>query len=463
MLLSVSRNVELAVLFGDLRDQATLTGRLASVPAVGGTPRPLAEGVWDADWAPDGQLLVKYDDRIEFPKGHKLTALEGRMPRVSPNGDLISLIVSDQADGSGVEVQIVDRNGNRLAGHKMDSVFGLAWAPGDREVWFTGSEVGGGYDRALYALSVSDKVRLIARGPGAITLYNIASDGKSALVASGAGWREITAVWDDQTHRSLDLLGRTDFMALSADGKWLLAHEAREVGAGIYLRSTDGSEPIVLGDGTPLGISSDGGEMLVYRSGTPSHLVVIQKETGNSEDVSRDQKLEPGRPTIQARWSQRGDRLFASLKPTGGDDRKGRIYLRDGDHEWQPVTPEGIRDHFEVSPDGRTIATRGDGGIVTLFHTDGTTPIRLDGEQGTPVLWSSDGRWLFLRKAGQFPVTIYRRDLQTGRIEPWRDIAPTDVTGVISVAEVLLARDGAMYIFRDIRASNELYLATGLR
>ena len=461
VLLSVSRNAELAVLFGNLRDQATSTGMLARVPAVGGTPRPVAEGVWAADWAPDGELLVKFDDRFEFPMGHKLTALDGRMPRLSRSGDRIALIVNSKVDES-VEVEIADRNGNRVAGHEMGSAYGLAWALGDGEVWFTGSEVGSGYDRALWALSPSGKVRVIARGPGAFTLHDIAPDGKSALVASGAGWNEITAVRDGQ-ERSLDLRGRTNFIALSADGDWMLAHEGREVGGGAYLRSTDGKEPIFLGDETPLGISSNGNQVLVYRRGNPSHLVVIERKTGNSKDVSGDQQLEPVRPTIQAQWSQKGDRLFASLKPTGGDDRKGRIYFRDGDHEWQPVTPEGIRGRFEVTPDGRTIAARGEGGIVTLFHTDGTPPIRLEGEIGTPVLWSSDNRWLFLRKAGEFPVRIYRRDLQTGRIEPWRDVAPTNVAGVMTVEEVLLARDGAMYIFRDIRASNELYLATGLR
>ena len=54
---------------------------------------------------------------------------------------------------------------------------GLAWSPDGAEVWFTAAEVGG--NRALYAVTLSGKTRVCARGsPGNLTLQDISRDGR---------------------------------------------------------------------------------------------------------------------------------------------------------------------------------------------------------------------------------------------------------------------------------------------
>ena len=75
ILLSVSPKGELAILLTADRNLGTAVGTLARLPMIGGTPRPLSEGVMDADWAPDGERLAivrrvaTSERRIEFPVG----------------------------------------------------------------------------------------------------------------------------------------------------------------------------------------------------------------------------------------------------------------------------------------------------------------------------------------------------------------------------------------------------------
>ncbi len=108
----------------------------------------------------------------------------------------------------------------------MPLIFGLAWSRDGREVWFSGSETGSSHDRAIYALSLDGRTRLVARAPGALTVYDVSPDGQSALIATGAGWFGINASTENRDERALDLNGRTAIAGLSNDGRWLLAERA---------------------------------------------------------------------------------------------------------------------------------------------------------------------------------------------------------------------------------------------
>jgi hypothetical protein len=456
-LMSVSSKDELAVLLTNGRNASQSLGTLVRVPALGGTPRALIEDASYADWAPDGEQLavIRGDDgRLEFPIGHRLAG-GIIMARVSPRGDRIAL-------SSGDSLEIDDLLGKRLATAKA-FVYGVAWSPDGREVWYTGSDNGGVSDRALYALSLTGSRRLIARAPDAMTVFDVGQDGKSALLATGAGRAGINAARvGENREQPLDLLGRSSVVGLSADGKWMLAREEREVGTGTYLRSTDGAQTIRLGSDIADGLSPDGAWALVHPPGDPSHLVLVPTGAGAPRDLPSDPKLEiaPGTPAL---WSLDGRRLFASLRPVGRDVRSFQIYVRDGDRPWRTVTPEGPEDAFVVSPDGRMVATHDASGSIALFPIGAGAPQRLEGEHGYPIHWSADGRQLFLAGPEEFPVRIYRRDLATGHIEPWRQIAPADPSGVFFVGGIFLASNSQAYVYHYYRGSNELYLAQGLR
>ncbi|HYN09447.1 MAG TPA: protein kinase [Vicinamibacterales bacterium] len=456
-LMAVSARNELALLLTNERAAFAVPGTVARVPAIGGTPRHLVEGATYADWASDGERMAisRADGQCEFPVGRRI-APACAMVRVSPKADHIAFLTAGR-------LEIQDFGGKRLATDALPHTFGLAWSPDGREVWFTGSETGSAHDRALYALSLGGRRRLIARGPGSMSVYDVAPDGKSALIVTGAGWFGINAGRAGESReQTLDLLGRTEVVGLSADGQWLLVNETREVGAGTYLRSTDGTRTVHLGGDTARGLSPDGGWALVQARGSLTHLTLVPTAAG----VRRDVPLNPGLespPFEPARWSRDGRRLFLPLRSSGRGPRSTRLYARENDAEWRAVTPEGITGSFVVSPDGQLIAANDDTGSVPLFGVDGRAPRRLEGEKGQPVHWSADGRHLFLSAPERFPARIYRRELASGRVEPWRTIAPADPTGVMFIWRVLLAGDDRSYVYQYSRGLNDLYLARDLR
>jgi len=455
-ILSVSRKVELAVLLTNLRNQSTSPGTLALVPALGGTPRPLTEDMLDADWLPDGERLavLHADRRFEFPQGHKI-ADNARMPRVSPNGELVAFIASG-ADGA-TAIEIWNLQGQPRLSYTVVFAWGLAWSPDSSEIWYSGSDTLSGYDRAIYALSLSSgKRRLVARVPGPITIQDIAPDG-GALVMSGAGWTSLTILRaGDTQEQTLDLLGRTDFVSLSDDGKWILAHERREVGEGNYVLSTDGQETKKLTNDRPLGLSPDGKFALVQRQ---DQLLLLPTGAGPSRPLPTAPALQPNR-TPAAHWSRDTGRLFVLFREVNDGNR---IYMLDGE-KWLPVTPGHQRSiDFAVSPDGRWVATAAASGTMTLFPIDGSKEKPLTGAEGRPLYWSWDGAWLYMQSPGAFPTRIYRYEIATGRHQPWREITPADPAGLFLIDSVRIAKDGEICAYLGTRASNELFYARGLK
>ncbi len=99
--------------------------------------------------------------------------------RFSPRGDLIA-IEDHVPTGDDGRVVILDRNGNiKVASSFFITVQGLAWSPDEKEVWFTASKEGS--SRALYAMNLSGKERLVLRVPGVLTLQDLTRERSSPL------------------------------------------------------------------------------------------------------------------------------------------------------------------------------------------------------------------------------------------------------------------------------------------
>jgi hypothetical protein len=153
-ILAISSRGELAVALR--RDQWAFPqyspGTLARVHMAGGAPREILEGVFAADWSPDGKALavVRYDKhrRLEFPIGRVLHEADHIImsPRISPQGDVVAFIESDLREGGDATrgVWLVDREGKRQA---LTTGWGwlnrVAWSPRGDEVWFAASKEGG--------------------------------------------------------------------------------------------------------------------------------------------------------------------------------------------------------------------------------------------------------------------------------------------------------------------------------
>ena len=244
------------------------SGTLAEVGVSGGVaPREIQKDVEWADWAPDGKDVAVVRDvnsrsQLEYPAGKILYQTAGWIshPRVSPDGTLVAFMEHPQRRDDGGTVAVVDREGKkRTLSATFSSEYGLAWSPDASEIWITATKVGG--NRALHAISLTGRERLIARVTQSLTLQDVARDGRVlvahdtiriGILAGGAGQAK---------ERELAWLDWSSLFDLSNDGKTILFAETGE-GTGpeysTFVRGTDGSAPVRLGEGAATALSPDG-------------------------------------------------------------------------------------------------------------------------------------------------------------------------------------------------------------
>jgi eukaryotic-like serine/threonine-protein kinase len=477
-LVSVSSASEMAVL---LNSQAIGTwvnmGTLARAPLVGGAPREVLEQVQWADWAADGSGLAVVRNfggrnRLEFPIGKSLYETGGWIghPRVSPKGNLIAFIDHPvQGDDSG-SLAIVDMNGKKtsLSG-EWYTIQGLAWAPNGNEVWFTASK--SGVDRTLYAVTLAGNERMILRSPGALMLFDIFKDGR--LLMMRASWRRelIAMTTDDSKQHDLSWLDYSYPAGISADGKTLLFDE--EGGGGslaysksgglsyaVYIRKTDGSPAVLLGEGGAVSLSPDGKSVIAQTQASPSQLRLLTTGAGEAKELTNDNVNHSW-----AHWFPDGKRVLF----TGNEPGKGvRLYVFDpGSGKSQPISPEGVNGTaFVISPDSQTVAAIGADQKGYLFPVSGSGEPRVipglnPGEQ--PITFGADDLSLYIYQPGELPAKVDRLDLRTGQRTLWRQLMPSDPAGVETIGPILMTPDAKTCVFGYHRMLADLYLVEGLQ
>jgi len=461
--LAVSRQGELALALrpATLHQQMGDFQTLARVPLTGGTPREVLEHVEAADWSPDGQSLAvvrKVDNRIkrlEYPIGHALVDTGSSQcldrPRVSPDGARVAFV---ECHKPSISIVVVDGTGRKRAlwtGQQW--VSGLAWSPTGDEVWFS-TETQFRLPEAR-AVSLSGRERLLAQVPGAI--LDVSADGGVLMTTGrrGAGIRGLAP--GETEERELSWLEGSAAADLSRDGRFVLFGEMMEGGGfsgRIYLRRTDGSPAVHLGDGYPLALSPDGTRAAVVLHGREG-LTLLPTGAGEVRSLS----LGDVRPYL-AEWFPDDRRLLLGGMLPG---REGRLYVLDTqDGSLRPLTAEmtGIG---VLSPDGKWVATIGHDGHF-LYPVEGgeRRPLPGLGIEEWPVGWSADNRSVFLRREGELPMPVLRLDVATGRKEPWKALAPPDRAGVIWM-EPLVRGDGPSYVYTYQRRLSDLYLVLGLK
>ncbi|MGH9369650.1 MAG: protein kinase domain-containing protein [Thermoanaerobaculia bacterium] len=468
--LSISRSGQMAVSL-DRRwaGRFIWSGTLAQVPIVGGAPRELSDDVQWADWAPDGSSLAVVrkeagKTRLEYPIGRLLYETAGWIshPRVSPGGDLVAFLDHPiQGDDMGAVVT-VDCDG-RLATLSTDwiTAYGLAWSGNGREIWFTATRVG--VARAIWAVSRTGRERLVARTPGELTIQDVTADSRVLMTSDNGKVGIIGLPPGQEKERDLSLLDWSLIRDLSPDGRQLLFDESGE-GAGsrqgVYLRKTDGSPAIRLGDGTACGISPDG-RWVLSLSIDPlgKRLVLLPVKAGQPRSLSPH-----GLNIHRASWIPDGRRvLIAAHEP----DRALRLYLQSLEGE-KPVaiSPEGVAiGSFPVSPDGQRVVAQAGDQVHCLFSLDGggADPIPALGPEDRPIRFSADGRSLYCFRRGELPSRLFRLDLSSGERGPLKELMPADPAGVVEIVSVLLTPDAESYAYSYHRILSDLFLVEGLQ
>jgi serine/threonine protein kinase len=472
-ILAISSTGEMAILLGPTTNGTA--GTLARVPLSGGAPREILENVNDADWSPDGSTLavsrtVGGKNRIEYPIGTVRYENDGRSPellRVSPKGDLIAFFEHDNDVGD-YTVTVLDMHGKKRAlSRGWQALGGLAWSPDGDEIWFGGAKAGG--EPALRAVTLAGKERLVTETPASMLVDDITRDksgekqagGKKVLLTVVDSRLGISALAPGAKQESdLSWFDASRVYDISADGKTILFVELSYGEArnpAIYIRKTDGSQAVRLGDGNRPALSPDGKFVVcILNDGPKTELSLLPTGPGESRVFST-----PGMHYERVEWFPDGQKLlFTGNEP----NRPMRTYVQDiRGGAPVPVTTEGMA-ASHVSPDGKYVTEVAGGKLNLLPIAGGAPKPALDVQPGESVIrWSADGRSLFLaQNEGLTAVKIHRLDLVARREEPWKELKPADPVGV-RIGQVVMTPDGNAYAYFFQRDICTLYLADGLK
>jgi eukaryotic-like serine/threonine-protein kinase len=470
-LLAVSRAGEMAVALESADDASVST--LARVPFEGGTPRPVLEHVPWADWDPAGTELaivhtVEGKDRLEYPIGKVLYETVGMIQgvRISPKGDLVAFGDCPARYTASCAIAVVDRAGSKRAlTHTWWYAEAPAWAAAGDELWFTGGEA---RTRALYAVSLSGRERLITNVPGRFTLHDIAADGRALLEAYDYPHRMMVRPRGQEAEQDLTWFDYPIVEDISDDGQTVLFAEAGMAATSLgaddvtYLRRADGSPAIELGPGLGSGLSPDGKWVVSIRKVDQHEAQIALLPTGTGEPVllARDQVT----PSL-AGWFPDGKRIIVQGAEAGGVPR---LYVRDvAGGRSQPLTPEGvIISSFVISPQGTEVVAGSADRPIMSYPVGGGEPVPVLelADTDNPIRFSKDGHWLYFAKATNRPVLqIDRLDWQTREIEPWLEIRPPDPAGFRFFGNIALTPDGMAYAYDYLQNFSHLYVAEGLR
>jgi predicted Ser/Thr protein kinase len=467
--LAVSASGEMALL---LRShpiaQFLYTGTLARVPLVGGAPREVMDNVEWADWSPDGSTLaiVRQEQgrhRLEYPPGKVLYAADGWIGhlRISPKGDTIAFIDHPELGDDGGEVATVDMAGKKTTlCTGWDSIQGIAWSPGNDEIWFTATRTGG--DRSLYAVTLSGVVRLLARVPGELTLLDVDRDGNVLLTRGNDRAGMIGLTPGDAKERDLSWLDWSVPGDLSADGRIALFTETGEGGGpkyAVYMRKTDGSPAIRLSEGSGTGLSPDGKWALARPNVNSPPVFQLPTGVGEAKLLTHDAMNH-----LWARWLPDGKQIVFS----GNDAGHGvRLYVENPEEaKARPITGEGVSPFFVISPKGDLVAGVGPDRKIYLYPVaGGGEPMPVSGNTGdeAPTGWSADGRSLYVFRFGEIPAKVFELELSSGKRKLWKELVPADAAGIDTIRGITITPDAKAYIYGYIRTLSDLYVVDGLK
>jgi serine/threonine protein kinase len=481
-IMSVSPSGELAILTGRIYALGMPPRTLARVPFAGGAPREVAENVLGADWSPDGRSLAvaridmggttpgeatrdqwaRRKHQLEFPIGKVLYESASSsiwQPRVSPNGERVAFI-EERPDGNSLE--LVDREGRKTTLVRGQRPWGIAWSAKGDEVWFTEAA-------ALWAVSLAGRRRLVARLPGTVELNDISRDGRVVLTLAQWHASLMALAPDEAEERELSWFDASRPAALSGDGRTLLFTDRGGAGplqdagnAASYMRRTDGSPAVRLGEGTAQALSADGKWVLSLVHGSPPRLVLLPTGPGEPRPIPLGEIN-----CMRADILPDGNTVLVWGSASG---QGWRVFVQDLDgRNRRPLTPDGFHLFWygtTSSPDGKQVAIAGPGQKLMLIPIEGGEARPVPGAESreAPVGWSADRRFLYVFGFPlEMPGKIHRIDLASGRRELWKEIRPRDPSAFGGFGNIVFTPDLKSYAYTLNRYPGTLYLVEGLK
>jgi hypothetical protein len=467
-LLAVSKTGEIAVALAPRFVNAFIgPGTLAQISNGSGAPKPEIENIVRADYTPDGSALaiVRYlPDKavceVEYPIGKVLYRAPAITDlRFSPNGKYLALIPHENPFDDRGSAVILRADGSKVATSTVyESAEGLAWTPAGDEVWLTSPLENG----EIHALSLSGKNRTVLSVPGRLFLRDIAANGQLLAEQGISHLGIMVSAGKGNVQRDLSWLNYGFVRAISDDGKMILFEEEGEETPNytIYVRNTDGSPAVPIGEGYGADLSHDKKWVLAERVNGEVWLLPVG--AGEPRRVSP-----PGFHCLWANFLPDGK---AAILLAAKDDGPSRIWVQNLDGgPPRPISPEHIRGVLP-SPDGKWVLAGPDSDLTLretlLVPVTGGAPVPIAGLQPIdyPVGWTAEGR-LYVApqlKAGDTSIDVAILDPHTGKRIAWRDISLIP-TGGGHAFGLNITPDGSSYAYGYGLRLWDLYTITSPR
>jgi len=469
-LLAISSSNELAVIQnGTPNGQLETTdGVLATAPMAGGSPHEILTGVNWADYDADGKLAVVRDveghSSLEYPIGNVLYRSSGWISniRFSPKHDQLAFMDHPVLFDNLGTVAVVDLSGHvRNLTQQWESERGIAWRADGKEIWFSAVEKGNNLN--LMAVDLAGKVRSLLNLPVGLAVQDIAPDGRVlatlnskrlALSSSGLGAKEdVDLSWHDWNSAR----------DITPDGQYVLFEDASEAagsGYSVAIRKVDGTLPVRLGEGSSGGLSPDGKWAISMPAGQASQVTLLPVGTGQPRKIQIT-----GLDHVQSGWARflpNGQAIAVGGNQTGHGTRCYVVDLSSGNAK--PVTPEGIRCGC-LSPDSRSMVGVGANHSVGLYDLNGgpARTIPNFNPKFIPAQWANDGLHWYGYHKGEFPASIYKLEIATGKESAVQQLKPAASAGIVMVAPIVSSRDGTHFAYSYNQTLSALYLISGLQ
>jgi Tol biopolymer transport system component len=464
-LLSVSSNGELAVLLNPRSIAFVENGTLARVSLAGGAPREVLDEVQWADWTPDGAELALVRsgggllNHLEFPANKIIYQPQGWVSHVrfSRRGDLLAFADHIPVGDDG-RVVIMDREGKTKAVSSFyTTVEGLGWSRDGKEVWFAASPSGAA--RALYAMDLSGKERLVLHVPGTLTLQDVARDGRVLLTEDNTQIQILALAPGESSEKNLSWFDWSGVDDISPDGRTLVFDETGEGSGGkygVFLRKSDGSPAVRLGDGDYPAMSPDGKWVAALDLSSPPQIELLPAGIGQPRRLTNDTLTH-----TRVAWIPDGSGLVCEAAEP---NQQTRSYWLDLNGKSRAITPLGTAGTL-VTPDSKYLLAVDGERKRWLYPLAGGDPVpfpvKLD-DNDVAVRFEPDGKSILVMHGG-VPAKIARISLDTSRRQEVRQIAPSDPAGVQGIIAVRFSADGKSYAYSYMRSLSDLWVVDGLK
>ncbi|MCI0618698.1 hypothetical protein L0244_37445, partial [bacterium] len=471
-ILSISTTGEMAIL---LNPTFTVgwqrSGTLARLPIDGGAPREVLTNVQDADWSPDGKSLAvvrvsQNEYTLEYPIGKVLYKTAGWLNNIqfSSDGHYLAFMDHQSAGDDRGTVNVVNLEGKiKKLTDEFASESGLHWSLDGKEIWFTASPEGSN-EQPVYAVTLDGKLRVVAAMLGNLILHDMDAKGNT-LISRDSRRREIAILPPGESReRDMSWFDWSFVRDLSSDGKTLVFEEEGAGGGlnySVFVRSTDGSPAIKLGEGYALSLSPDGKYVGSQLPSDFTHITLLPTGPGETK-IIKIPGIAFNNATI--RWFNDNNR-FIFLGNQSGKQPRWWIYEM-STTKVTPITDEGIIGQtILISPDQSTILARSKEGYA-IYSSQGKPQKQVPALtiEDALVQWTSDDNAVYvIDRSDQNPLDVYRVDLADGKRTLWKEITPSDPAGIAGRMLVVMTPDGKTYAYTYRRVLSDLYLVPGLQ